>query len=358
MKAALEALGLRLASAVGAYILRDRRFFVRPAKSPGVELLPLAEALSRYPELRERYYFKAVPPEAGERVRAAAGSEPRGYFLRVREGVRVAAPMQAAFLMETDGSTMNVHNIVVLEEGSRLHLMTGCLSGGSASCGLHASVAEQYVGAGATLVSTMIHEWGPEFSVLPTSATLVEDRGAYFSNYYSLKPSRRVESAPCIRLRGERATTRQTTVVVGLPGTRCELGGTIRMEGAGSSAELVSRTANYGGTVVQTGLLVGAGKDCRGHVDCSGLILGGGGTLEAVPGLRTEHPDARLSHEAAIGRVDRGEVQYLQSKGLDEAAATALIVRGFLDAGDDMEEFAPELRARIRDIIELSGHGE
>lgn len=70
------------------------------------------------------------------------------------------------------------------------------------------------------------------------------------------------------------------------------------------------------------------------------------------------HPDARLSHEAAIGRIDMGEVHYLQSKGLDEMQAIALIVRGFLDIGIELEGFAPELKRTIQEISTLSGHGE
>jgi Fe-S cluster assembly scaffold protein SufB len=82
------------------------------------------------------------------------------------------------------------------------------------------------------------------------------------------------------------------------------------------------------------------------------------GIIEAVPGLRSIHPDAKMSHEAAIGRIDSGEVNYLQSKGLDEMQAVALIVRGFLDIGVETEGLDPELERTIQEISELSGHGE
>lgn len=35
------------------------------------------------------------------------------------------------------------------------------------------------------------------------------------------------------------------------------------------------------------------------------------------------HPDTKMSHEAAIGKIDIGEVNYLQSKGLSEMQAIA-----------------------------------
>jgi len=38
-----------------------------------------------------------------------------------------------------------------------------------------------------------------------------------------------------------------------------------------------------------------------------------------------------MSHEAAVGKIARDEIEYLMSRGLDEEAATATIIRGFLD---------------------------
>jgi Fe-S cluster assembly scaffold protein SufB len=63
-----------------------------------------------------------------------------------------------------------------------------------------------------------------------------------------------------------------------------------------------------------------------------------------------------MSHEAAIGRISTGEVAYLQSRGLTEDEAIAMIIRGFLDPG--IEGISAELDQLINDIAEISGHGE
>ncbi|MFA7140931.1 MAG: SufD family Fe-S cluster assembly protein, partial [Proteiniphilum sp.] len=163
---------------------------------------------------------------------------------------------------------------------------------------------------------------------------------------------------PYTDLKGENSSAKYLTVLVSMPDSYCDVGGTVRMSGENTSAELVARAVNYGGTVLQTGLLIGAAKGARGHVDCSGLMLSDGGVIEAVPGLRATHPDARMSHEAAIGKIDRGEVNYLQSKGLPEMQAIALIIRGFLNIGIEVEGLDAELEKMIQQISELSGHGE
>jgi hypothetical protein len=111
------------------------------------------------------------------------------------------------------------------------------------------------------------------------------------------------------------------------------------------------------GLIYQRGLLIGNAA-CRAHVDCAGMVLDAKnkGFIQSIPGLRSLHPEARMSHEASIGKIAPEQVEYLQTRGMDEREAIALIIRGFL--GADIIGLGPELDARIAEIAELAGHGE
>jgi len=207
-------------------------------------------------------------------------------------------------------------------------------------------------------INTMIHNWGPGFVVHPATATFVDDEAAYVNNYYSVNTPGYMESKPFTCLSGRASSAKYMTVLASAPDTYCDIGGTVLMKGDNTSSELIARAVNHGGTVIQSGLLTGAAKGTRGHVDCSGLMLSENGIIEAIPGLKSLHPDARLSHEAAIGRINMGEVNYLMSKGLEEMQAIALIIRGFLDTGIEAEGLDKGLEDIIKQISELSGHGE
>lgn len=359
-KESLAAVGVKIddKTKTGGYILHGKKVLSLMPKIEGLEIMPISEALETLPEVREKYFFNLMDRDKDEFTRAVADSAPRGYFIRVKKGVKLEEPVHAGLFMHKEMSSMSLHNIVVLEEGAHLHLITGCTTRCSVRTGLHVAISEAYVGKDAKFVNTMVHNWGPELVVRPRGAVLVEDDASYVSNYYSVRPAKHVEMDPATYLRGKNAKAKYMSVIVGLPDTFSEVGGTVHMEGEGSGAELVARTVSHGGTVIQTGLLIGEGKDCRAHVDCSGLMMCDDGIIEAIPGLRSMHPDAKMSHEAAIGRIDMGEVNYLQSKGLSEMQAVALIVRGFLDIGIEMEGLAPELEKTILEISELSGHGE
>lgn len=356
----LKSVGVRFDdnSESGKFLMYESSAVTLPSKYKGVEIMPLRDALKIYPEIRQEYYFKAVDKNEDKFTKTAYEKGPNGYFIRVRKNVVVKDPLHTAMFMYTEFGKMSVHNIVVLEEGAHLHLITGCTSGCAVKNGLHIAVSEHYVGKGAKLISTMVHNWGTELIVRPRSGTIVDDDGNYVSNYYSVKPARDIQTSPLTKLAGKNASAKYMTVLACLKDTYSDIGGTVEMSGENSSAELVARAVNYGGTVVQTGLLIGAAKNSRGHVDCSGLMLSDKGIIEAVPGLRSVHPDARMSHEAAIGRIDMGEVNYLQSKGLEEMQAIALIIRGFLNIGIEVGGLDAGIEKMIQEISELSGHGE
>jgi hypothetical protein len=357
---ALSAVGVNMddESNTGKYLLYDQDAFTLLPKIEGVEIVPIGEALETFPDIGKQYFFKAVDANQDAFTKAVAETFPRGYFIRVKKGVRVEQPLQAGLFMHKEMSSMALHNIVVVEEGAHLHLVTGCTAGCTLKAGLHIAISEHFVGKNAKFINTMVHNWGPEFIVRPRGGTIVEEGGTYVSNYYSVKPPKHIEMNPFTHLKGDNSTAKYMTVLVCLPDTYSDIGGTVLMTGENSGSEIVARTVNHGGTVIQTGLLIGAAKDARAHVDCSGLMLSDSGIIEAVPGLRAMHPDAKMSHEAAIGKIDTGEVNYLQSKGLEEMQAIALIVRGFLDIGIELQGLAPELERIIQEISELSGHGE
>jgi hypothetical protein len=202
----------------------------------------------------------------------------------------------------------------------------------------------------------MVHNWGPEFEVRPRTATIVEEKGAYINNYCSLSPGKSIQMNPFTHLKGKDSTAKYTTIILSTPGTFTDSSGKILMTGENSRAEIAARAVCQGGTIIQSGLLIGAAPYCRAHVDCSGLMLSNEGSIEAVPGLRAKHPDAVMSHEASIGRIAPGEAAYLQSKGMTEEEAISMIIRGFLNMG--IESLSPELDAAFSKIALVSGHGD
>lgn len=340
------------------FIQRDLLPLCIYVHQPGLEMLPLAEALRRYDWLRENYYWQTVRPDLDEvTAQVREQSEPQGFFIWVKRGTKLTAPAQAGLYMTHNDVSQIIHNIVILEEEAELNLITGCLTKLNVKEGIHYAISEHYIGKQARLTNTMVHSWGPEVIVRPRSGTVVEEGGMFVSNYVSLRPARSIESNPETWLNGAGASAKYTTIILGSAGATIDIGGAVYLNATDTRAELAHRGVCTGGRMYQRGLLIGQAR-CRAHVDCAGMVLDAKeeGFIESIPGLRGLHPEARMSHEASIGKIAPEQVEYLQARGMEEREAISMIIRGFLDA--DIAGLGPELDARIAEIAELAGHGE
>lgn len=67
----------------------------------------------------------------------------------------------------------------------------------------------------------------------------------------------------------------------------------------------------------------------RGHVDCKEIVQDQG-IATATPIVEVNHPKAHITHEAAIGSVDKKQLETLLARGLSEDEAVELIIDGLL----------------------------
>jgi Fe-S cluster assembly protein SufD len=82
-----------------------------------------------------------------------------------------------------------------------------------------------------------------------------------------------------------------------------------------------------------------AQKSEAGQKDLN-LLLSRGAEIDAKPSLEIYADDVVAAHGATAGHVDRDTLFYLQSRGVDEEAAKAILIRGF--AQEMLNEFEPE----------------
>lgn len=78
------------------------------------------------------------------------------------------------------------------------------------------------------------------------------------------------------------------------------------------------------------GEAIGNAPFARGHVDCVEIIKGREARASAIPRLLVVDDRAKLTHEAAIGSVDKKQVETLMARGLSEDEAVDVVVRGML----------------------------
>jgi Fe-S cluster assembly scaffold protein SufB len=322
--------------------------------SPGIELLPITEALKKYDGLKD-YWWKLISAEKDSFTREADKELDNGYFIRVLSGEKVIYPLQTCLYIRNENIAQRVHNIVIAEEGSDLHIITGCSTHPHLTSGLHIGISEFYVKKGAKLTFTMIHNWGENVYVRPRTGIRVEEDGVFLSNYISLKGVKSVQTFPTATLAGPNAMARFNSVIVAPEGSDIDTGAKVILKAPGSRSEIISRTISFGGRVVARGHLIGLAANIKAHLECQGLILAEHGVIHAIPELEAHVADVDMSHEAAVGRIAQEEIEYLMARGLDEEEATSTIVRGFLDV--KINGLPPELNKELQKVVEECHRG-
>jgi len=334
----------------GTYFQKDTSVIHCHSQQDGIEVIPIQKALEQYDWIRD-YYWKLVAVDADKYTAAAELSLHDGYVIRALPGSRSIYPIQACLYLDKDGLQQNVHNIIIAEENSELHIITGCATSSHLKRGVHVGISEFFVKRNAKLTFTMIHNWGKEMLVRPRSVAQVEEGGLFLNNYICMKPVRSLQMYPTTHLVGKDAVARFYSIIVGSPGSEYDLGGRIFLKNQGNRAEIVARTISNGGNLIARGHLIGEVPDIKAHLECKGLILNGG-SIRAIPELEGHVDGVEMSHEAAVGKIAQEEISYLMSRGLSEEEATSTIVRGFLSV--DIPGLPPQLKAEIDRAIEES----
>lgn len=338
----------------GSLLVIDNAVSHSSLKDKNVELMSTRKALQKYEWLKE-YSWKLVAVDTDKYTAKTYLEDADGYFIRVPPGKKASMPVQTCLLLGSDRAFQTVHNIIIVEEGASLDIITGCTAKKEVEKGLHLGISEMYVKKGATLNFTMIHNWAEQIGVRPRTVIHVEEGGTYVSNYVCLKPVRSVQTYPTVKLEGEGAVTRLNTIAISHSGSELDLGSRAIFNAPGTRAELISRTITIGGKIIARGEMIGNAKGAKGHLECKGLVLTDKGSQLAIPILEANVDDVELTHEAAVGKIAKDQVEYLMARGLTEDEAVGMIVRGFLDVG--IRGIPEELRNEIENTISQTAFG-
>lgn len=335
----------------GSFLQLDHSVLCSKVFQEGVEVMSTTDALNKYSWL-SRYWWRAVAAEKDIYTKQVDRKQTHGYFLRTLPGVKTTFPLQSCLFIGQDGLSQNVHNIIIAEEGSELHIITGCSVANEVQSALHLGVSEFYVERGAKITFTMIHNWAPEVEVRPRSGIIVEENGVFISNYISMNPVKDLQMYP-VTYCGKNARATSQSIVYASEDSKIDIGAKMVLNGENSRAEVISRSvAKDRADVTARGILAGAAPNVKAHLECIGLMLSTDARIHSVPELEATVEDAELSHEAAVGRISEEEIAYLTARGLSEDEAAGAIVRGFLNV--DISGLPPALGAEVRRMIRMS----
>ncbi len=317
-----------------------------------LELMDIKAALQKYSWLKD-YMWKLVDKNKDEFTKKVAEDYSGGYFMRILPGAELTFPLQSCLMITQKNLEQRVHNIIIAEEGSKAHIITSCLQHSSVPNASHLGISEIYVKKGAVLNFTMIHQWSENTLVRPRSAVEIGDGATFVSNYVCMRPVRDVQMYPAAYCRGVDSRVIFNSILYGHKDSLLDIGSKAVLSGKGSKAEMVSRAiAREGSKMIIRGMIEGDSSDCKGHLECRGLLMDDKSVMQSIPELIAKKKGVEITHEAAVGKISEKEITYLMTRKLSRDQAVSLIIRGFMDVG--ILGLPDALNAEIKSIVDAS----
>lgn len=345
----------------GSFLQVDQsNIFTNNSISDSIEVMNMGVALEKYSWL-EDYMWNVVKPDADKYTAKTALREKEegvtsGYFVRSLPGTKEVMPVQACMFISDTDVMQTAHNIVIAEENSELHLITGCATGDDISSAMHVGVSEVYLKPGSKITFTMVHNWAEEVEVRPRTAIKLADNSTYINNYILTSPVSTIQSFPTAYCDGKNSRAIFQSIQGGKKDSIIDVGSRAILNAEGAKAEVISRAvAQDESQIFARGHLAGNVPNVKGHLECQGLVLSDDSFIYAVPELEASSTNLEMSHEAAVGKISEDEINYLTSRGIPEEEAESMIVRGFLNM--DITGLPEELAQQTQNMIDMSLDG-
>ena len=325
---------------------------VNEAYEGQLELLDIKEALKKYSWL-EDYMWKTVSKDKDEFTKKVAEDYSGGYFMHILPNAELTFPLQSCLMITQKNLEQRVHNIIIAEEGSKSHIITSCVQHSTVPRASHLGISEIYVKKDAMLNFTMIHQWSENTLVRPRSAAQIGDRATFVSNYVCMRPVRDIQMYPVGYCTGEDSRVSFNSILYGHANSQLDIGSKAILSGRGSKAEMISRAiAREGSKMIIRGMIEGDSSDCKGHLECRGLLMDDKSFMQSIPELIARKKGVEITHEAAVGKISEKEITYLMTRRLSRDQAVSLIIRGFMDVG--ILGLPEALNAEIKHIVDTS----
>jgi Fe-S cluster assembly protein SufD len=325
----------------------------------GATVVPLAAALDSHGELLRERLGSLVPVEDPFVARNEAGWRD-GVLVHVPRGVRLAEPIRVELPLDEDGAAVAWRTVVVLEEGAEAEVWEHWASRGDETDALLNTVVELHVGQAATLRYVATQDVSERAWVFSSQRAQVERDGRLDWTALGFGSGRgkvRMET----NLAGPGSEARVTGGYAGGPGQHLDYDTTQEHSAPNTFSDLAFRgVLAAGASAVWRGMIrVDPGaQGTDAFQESRNLLLSPEAHADAIPGLEIEADDVRCTHAAAIAQIDREQLFYLTSRGLDAASAKQIVVEGFLESlverlaeGPAREAVSAALERRLGEIL-------
>ena len=326
-------------------------------KKQGVIYTSFDEGIKKYPDLVKEYFTKAVPITDHKYIALHYALFSGGSFVYIPKNTKLDRPLQSYFRLNEKGAGQFEHTLIIVDEGADLQFIEGCSAPGYNELNLHAGCVELFVKKNAKLRFSTIENWSKNMLNLNTKKCFVEENGKieWIMGSFGSKVSMLY---PLSVLNGRGATVEFTNISFAGAGQNLDTGLKIIHNAPDTNAIVNAKSISKDGgicTFRSNVVVTKKAKNSKASLSCESLMLDSISRSDTIPSSTINTKDVEYAHEASIGKISDEAIYYLMTRGLSEADAKSLIVRGF--AEPIAKAFPVEYAVEMNRLIELELEG-
>jgi len=323
----------------------------------GVIFCDTDTALREHEDLFREHWATVIPP--GDNKFSALNSAvwSGGSFIWVPPGVRVEIPLQAYFRINQENMGQFERTLIICEPDSFVHYVEGCTAPVYSSDSLHSAVVEIICKKGSRCRYTTIQNWSTNvYNLVTKRAVCHEDATMEWVD--GNLGSKLTMKYPAVWMTGRGARGEVLSVAFASEDMHQDAGAKMVHVAPDTSSTIVSKSISKGGGRTSYRGLVKVEPGARrvkASVVCDALLLDEDSRSDTYPYMDIQEEDTSIGHEATVSKVADDQIFYLQSRGLTEEEAMAMIVRGFIEP--IAKELPMEYAVELNRLIELQMEG-
>ncbi len=249
----------------------------------------------------------------------------------ILEGFAIVQPVHLCFSLLDRIGGQNVELDLTVQPGASATIWSHCLFA-HAERAFHAMEALVRIQQRASLNYQESHYHGMYggIQVRPRAKIQLDEEARFRSDFSLLQGRVGLLDVDYVVDVGPGAIAELTSRVYGHVTDQIRMREQINLVGERARGLIKSRIAAEDKATAQIlGVMHGNAPGARGHVDCLEIVRGQG-VVSAIPEVQVSHPQAKVTHEAAIGSVDPKQLETLLARGLDPDEAVERIILGML----------------------------
>lgn len=300
----------------------------------GVIFTDFYTALEEIPEIMEKYFMSSVNYDEDKLAAYHTAYFNSGAVLYIPDNVEINQPIEGIFYQDSESDVpFNKHILIIAGKHSKFTYLERLETYGSGTVPVTANITVEVIAqAGAQIKFSAIDRLG-------------ENVTAYISRRGKLDDDSMIDWAIGVMNEGNVIADFDSDLFG--RGSHADMK-VVALSRGKQIQGIDSRVTNYGcnsiGNILQHGVILEKGTltfNGIGHIikgakgadaqqESRVLMLSDKARSDANPILLIDENDVTAGHAASIGQVDPEDMYYLMSRGLDQATAERLVVRGFL----------------------------